>query len=415
MRKAVWTGAALLCWVLPGYAKDAAADRGPAWPDTIAARVEAVALLQTLNADLLSHDSATTTLEHWCEIHRLASPAKIVALRVLDPDKPATPDQRRELGAAPTDVVRYRRVKLLCGAVVLSEADNWYVPARLPPEMNAQLEATDTPFGKVVKSLHFQRHTLSSTLLWSPLPEGWEMEMHPIALERPSASMSVPHELLRHRALLTLPDGTAISEVVETYTAGLLAFPMAPAAGTSAPSGTAEELIAHYAMKQVPQEGIWFALTYLSEDRLEGAALPPRFGGAAHASGNAIVAVATLRDFSALHRLRSDEVWHFYAGSPLEMLLLYPDGHGRRLTLGPDVLAGELPQVAVPHGVWQGAAPRGASPGAYSLFGTQLSPGFDYADFEPGYRDELQRRYPAFAGDIAKLTRGEFASDPKAP
>lgn len=64
---------------------------------------------------------------------------------------------------------------MLCGALVLSEADNWYVPGRLTPEMSKLLDTTDLPFGRVVQTLHFQRHTLSSTLLWQPLPEGWEM------------------------------------------------------------------------------------------------------------------------------------------------------------------------------------------------------------------------------------------------
>ncbi len=88
-----------------------------------------MALLQTLNADLLSHDSATLTLERWCGTHRLASPARITAARIADAEKPASQEQRRELGVNPTEPIRYRRVKLLCGTVVLSEADNWYVPA----------------------------------------------------------------------------------------------------------------------------------------------------------------------------------------------------------------------------------------------------------------------------------------------
>jgi hypothetical protein len=78
------------------------------------------------------------------------------------------------------------------------------------------------PFGKVVQALHFQRHTLSSTLLWVPLPEGWEM--NPLPLSQASAILAIPPELLQHRALLTLPDGTPFSEVVETYMAGVLAF-----------------------------------------------------------------------------------------------------------------------------------------------------------------------------------------------
>jgi hypothetical protein len=199
------------------------AQRPPDWPDSFVARVEALALLQTLNADLLSHDSATLTLEGWCGSHRLASPPAMVAERVAGVDKAATEQQRRELGVSPTDTVRYRRVKLLCGAVVLSEADNWYVPARLTPEMNRLLDTTDTPFGRAVQALHFQRHTLSATLLWQPLPEGWEM--NPAASGNSSGKLVAPAGVLQHRAVLTLPDGTPFSEVVETYTGNVLAFP----------------------------------------------------------------------------------------------------------------------------------------------------------------------------------------------
>jgi hypothetical protein len=190
------------------------------------ARVEALAVLETFNAELLSHDSATLTLERWCDAHKLASPARIVASRVMDVDKPPTPEQRRELGITPTDPVRYRRVKLMCGSLVLSEADNWYVPGRLTPEMNKQLDTTDTPFGVVVRALHFQRHTLSSTLLWLPLPAGWEMNA--ASARDVAADQPMPSKLLEHRAVLTLPDGTPFSEVVETYTDNVLAFPMTP-------------------------------------------------------------------------------------------------------------------------------------------------------------------------------------------
>jgi hypothetical protein len=99
-------------------------------------------------------------------------------------------------------------------------------PTIIPAEMNRLLDSTDMPFGKVVQALHFQRHTLSSTMLWVPLPEGWEMR--PVPPGEASAVLTIPSELLQHRALLTLPDGTPFSEVVETYTAGVLAF-QAPA------------------------------------------------------------------------------------------------------------------------------------------------------------------------------------------
>ena len=193
-----------------------------AWPDTFLARVEALALLQTLNAELLSHDSATLTLEHWCAVHALASPPRIMAERVTDVDKQPSAQQRIELGVTATEPVRYRRVKLRCGAVLLSEADNWYVPGRLTAEMNALLDTTDTPFGKAVQALHFQRHTLSSTWLWLPLPEGWEMQQS--AGPANAARLQIPEHLLEHRAVLVSPDGTPFSEVVETYTGDVLAF-----------------------------------------------------------------------------------------------------------------------------------------------------------------------------------------------
>lgn len=187
---------------------------------------------------------------------------------------------------------------------------------------------------------------------------------------------------------------------------------LALAADPPVPAGMAGKLVLHYHMRQVPQEGAWFSLSYSSDDQIDGGALAARFGGRSHAAGNAIVVIETGRDFSAMHRLQADEVWHFYGGSALDILMLYPDGQGRRVTLGSHVLAGEVPQLTVPHGVWQGSAPHDTWAGAYSFVGTQLSPGFDAADFEIGYRDELQRRFPAFAKDIGRLTRTEFAKRP---
>lgn len=206
---------ALLLWATASVADD--------WPDSFVARVEALALLQTLNAELLSHDSATATLERWCDVHRLASPARIVAQRVPGADRPPSEAQRRELGATTDEPVRYRHVKLMCGTVLLSEADNWYLPQRLTPEMNRQLDTTDTPFGRVVQALNFQRHTISAHLLWSPLPEGWEMNRD--ATAQTAGVLRMPAAVLQHRALLTLPDGTPFSEVIETYSGNVLAFP----------------------------------------------------------------------------------------------------------------------------------------------------------------------------------------------
>jgi chorismate-pyruvate lyase len=208
--------------LLPALASALAAEPAP-WPDSFVGRLEALALIENLNADLLSHDSATLTLERWCADHRLADPARIVAERVYDVDKAATPEVRAALDVKADEPLGYRRVRLKCGDHVLSDADNWYVPARLTPEMNHVLETTDTPFGKAVAALRFRRHTLKADLLWRPLPNDWEMGAAPAPDDK--GALAVPDHVLEHRAVLSTPDGEPFSEVVETYTGEVLAFP----------------------------------------------------------------------------------------------------------------------------------------------------------------------------------------------
>jgi hypothetical protein len=199
-----------------------AAEPAP-WPDSFVSRLEALALIESLNADLLAHDSATLTIERWCADHRLADPARIIAERVRDADKPPGVEVRKALDVKPDEPLGYRRVRLKCGDHVLSEADNWYVPARLTPEMNHALETTDTPFGKAVAPLHFRRHTISANLLWRPLPEGWEMGA--ASAPKEAGALTIPDHVLEHRAVLSTLDGEPFSEVVETYTAEVPAFP----------------------------------------------------------------------------------------------------------------------------------------------------------------------------------------------
>ncbi|MGN6234716.1 hypothetical protein [Dyella sp.] len=198
------------------------APRTPAWPDTALARTEALALLQTLNADLLSHDSATLTLERWCAAHGMASPAKVTAEPMQGASRDLPADLRAALGIGADEPMAYRRVALRCGGRTLSEAENWYVPARLTAAMNHTLETTDAPFGKVVQPLHFRRRTLSAELLWSPLPAGWE-RAGSLPADRPG-KLAMPHRLLQHRALLVDGDGQPFSALIETYTEQVLAF-----------------------------------------------------------------------------------------------------------------------------------------------------------------------------------------------
>lgn len=184
-------------------------------------RTGLLALLQTLNADLLSHDSATLTLERWCADHHLAQTPRVVVQRVRDADQaiPADLQARLTIGAG---TPRYRHVRLMCGKRVLSEADNWYVPDVLTAQMNEQLDTTDEPFGKVVKPLGFQRRTLSVELLWSPLPAGWEMSEN--SAQPANSTLRIPAAVLRHRAVLYSTEGVPFSAVVETYTNQLFEF-----------------------------------------------------------------------------------------------------------------------------------------------------------------------------------------------
>lgn len=202
----------------------AACAAAPSRDDRLA-RAELLALLQTVNADLLSHDSATLTLERWCGDHHLAEPARIVARRVHDgSDKPIPDDLRVRLRLDAKEPLRYRHVQLVCGEHVLSEADNWYVPARLTRDMNQQLEHSDEPFGKVVKALGFQRRTLSAELLWSPLPAQWEMQPSNITMPSPTAPLRIAPQVLLHRAVLYSAAQQPFSALQETYTSELFAF-----------------------------------------------------------------------------------------------------------------------------------------------------------------------------------------------
>ena len=111
-------------------------------------------------------------------------------------------------------------------------------------------------------------------------------------------------------------------------------------------------------------------------------------------------------DFSALHRLAATETYHWYAGSPLRLLLLHGDGEGGgrvdEPTLGPGFDAGERPQIVVPAGTWQGSSPVGA----WSLVGTTMAPPFAWSGFRLGERAELLDRWPSARARITALTRG---------
>jgi chorismate-pyruvate lyase len=194
------------------------------WRDTFESRLEVLALLQSVNGELLAGSSATRVLEAWCGEHRMADDPKIVARRVAGVDKQPSVEQLERLEVRDASEVRYRRVQLRCGEHVLSEADNWYVPARLTPEMNALLETTDTPFGRAVQALRPYRRTIAVTALWTPLPRGWEQQKRPRFRSSGRRTLAIPKEVFQHRAVLYTAEHRPFSEVVETYQSELLAF-----------------------------------------------------------------------------------------------------------------------------------------------------------------------------------------------
>jgi hypothetical protein len=174
-----------------------------------------------LESRLALGDSASVTLGRWCADRHLADPPVIRAVREERIDRAAGPETLRQLDARPGEQVTYRKVKLLCGRRVLSEAENWYRPAVLTPEMNRELQTTQKPFGLVVAPLGFHRRTLSIHWLVRPARQpGIGAGQSP----------AVRYELLRHVAVLSTSRGVPFSVVVETYTSDVLAAPAEAAA-----------------------------------------------------------------------------------------------------------------------------------------------------------------------------------------
>jgi chorismate-pyruvate lyase len=165
----------------------------PATAQTPTAHQAAVELDARLRASL----SATATLRDWCDFYGVADPT-IHAELVKGPARAASARQRRELRVSASEPLGYRHVRLSCGGHVLSEAENWFVPSRLTPAMNASLATSDTPFGTVVAPLHISRRNLAADMLW-------RHEATP------------PPQLFRHRALVLDAAGRPIAEVIETY------------------------------------------------------------------------------------------------------------------------------------------------------------------------------------------------------
>ena len=160
---------------------------------------------------------------------------------------------------------------------------------------------------------------------------------------------------------------------------------------------TVDELIDLWQFQLMETENILFAQSYIA----------PTKNADGKDVSTAIIAmvISDPQSFSDMHRLPTDELWHFYLGDAIELLLLHPDGSDELVILGQDVLNDEHVQFVVPAGAWMGARLRPG--GEYGVFGNTMAPGFDVSDFEGVAADDLIKRWPHREDLIRAMTRSD--------
>jgi predicted cupin superfamily sugar epimerase len=162
----------------------------------------------------------------------------------------------------------------------------------------------------------------------------------------------------------------------------------------------AEYWISKLEMNKHP-EGGYYKEIYRSAETVKGQHLPERFGGERHHS-TSIYFLLCNETFSAFHRIKSDELWHFYTGSAVRIHIINEAGDYSEVKLGSNPESGEVFQYVIPHGCWFSA--ETAENESFALVGCTVSPGFHFDDFEMGKRDELVKKYPAHKVIIEKMT-----------
>lgn len=169
---------------------------------------------------------------------------------------------------------------------------------------------------------------------------------------------------------------------------------------------TPEQIIEMFNLDTLPIEGGLYSQTYCAPETISREKLPGRYP-TNKPFGTAIVYLLTddPDSFSALHKLPTDEVYHFYLGDPVELLQLHPDGSSKRIILGQDLLNGQKVQHLVPRDIWQGS--HLLSGGKFAFLGTTMAPGYTDEDYIGGDPDELIAAYPEWKALIEQLTRRE--------
>lgn len=166
---------------------------------------------------------------------------------------------------------------------------------------------------------------------------------------------------------------------------------------------TVNELIARFSLSPLTGEGGLFRRTYCSADRIPAEVFGTRFPSGTHKDAcSAIQYLITSECYSRLHVLPTDEVYHFYLGDPVQLLLLPPEGPARTVILGQDVLSGMEVQYVVPAGWYQGS--RLVSGGSWALLGTTMAPAYDPSDYRDADPADLLARFPDYAEEIHRLT-----------
>ncbi len=166
---------------------------------------------------------------------------------------------------------------------------------------------------------------------------------------------------------------------------------------------TAEDVIRIFGMKRLPAEGGFYAETYRSKEVVPCEGLPQRYGGS-RAFSSVIYYLITNDDCSKIHRVASDEIFCFHFGDPITMLMLFPNGTSRVVEMGSDLDSGQMPQVVVGAGTYQGAKITDKGGCGFSLLSCIVAPGFEFVDFEPGDYRELLDQYPDASVLIRELS-----------
>lgn len=149
-------------------------------------------------------------------------------------------------------------------------------------------------------------------------------------------------------------------------------------------------------------EGGWYSEVYRSDEILQTDSLPGRYKSA-HCFSTSIYFMLEKDDFSAFHRISSDETWHFYMGSPVLIHCIHPDGSCSKIELGNNLSAGQVLQYTIRRNCWFAA--KNMDVYSFSLFGCTVAPGFEFSDFELGQKQTLCSLFPQHGAAISELTR----------